>query len=292
MLNFIELRDGLIGVPLLITTTREPRTEQVEEARRLAAQTGQVYMDRREGALPKIYADAVRRRLTSEPAKGILVVRSVDYLVWLPDGVPFEYHPGMAVHRVKVLAQGGNDPMITAMELKPGERVLDCTAGLCSDALVASFSVGTEGVVQAVESSLPIALTVAKGLCTYETDRRDITAPMRRIRLVAAQSVDVLRQLPDGAFDVVYFDPMFEDPVAESTGIAPLRQLADPTPLTDTLLAEAARVAARSVVVKDRTNGPWAEDDRITRFVGNRKRRVGYAVFTGAERIRLLEATR
>lgn len=292
MVDLIELGDDLCGVPLLVTTTRDARPEQIGEARRLAAAIGQLYVDRSDGSLPRLYEAAQQYNLTHTAPKGILVVHRADFSVWLPQGATFRYHPGMAVHRVKMLAQGGNDPMVTAMELRPGDRVLDCTAGLCSDALVASFVVGEQGFVQAVESSLPIAVTVAKGLQTYETERKDINAPLRRIRLIAARSERVLGQLPDGAFDVVYFDPMFEAPVEESTGIAPLRHLADPTPVTDTLLKEAARVARRSVVIKDRTDGPWARDERITRFVGNRKRRVGYAVITDAERSRLLEGAR
>ncbi|NLN27727.1 MAG: class I SAM-dependent methyltransferase [Firmicutes bacterium] len=287
MIDFIELRDGLCGVPFLITTTRDPRAEQVREARSLAERTGQTYVERSVGSLTRLYEAA--RHAGPSGAKGILVVHRDEYTVWLPEGLTFRYHPGMAVHRIKSLAQGGHDPMISAMELGPGERVLDCTAGLCSDALVASFAVGPEGAVQAVESSLPVALTVAKGLRTYECERKDVTAPMRRIRLVAARSDEVLRELPDGAFDVVYFDPMFHEPVRESTGIAPLRYLADPSPVSAALLTEAARVARRSVVIKDRTDGPWAHDPRITRFVGGRKRRIGYAVISGAERSRLVE---
>lgn len=253
----------------------------------MAQEYGQLYVDRSIGSLPSLLKYALHEGW-DEPS-GILIVRKHDYAVWQAHGALFEYHPGMAVHRIRSLSAGGTDPMIEAMELQPGDTVLDCTAGLCSDALVASHVMGESGRMLALEASLPIALTVRKGLTTYETDRKYITQAMRRVEVQAARAEHVLPTLASESWDVVYFDPMFEVPVMESTGIGALRTLADPSPLTVETLRQAARVARRAVVIKDRQEGPWWSRSGFSRHVGRRKGRFGYIVLEGEERRRLLE---
>ena len=48
----------------------------------------------------------------------------------------------MAVLRVQRLKKHESDHFSAALALKPGMRVLDCTMGLASDAVVASFITG------------------------------------------------------------------------------------------------------------------------------------------------------
>ena len=44
---------------------------------------------------------------------------------------------------------------------------------------------------------------------------------MKRIQVKHADCADYLRELPDSSVDVIYFDPMFHEPVETSDGIAP-----------------------------------------------------------------------
>ncbi len=53
-----------------------------------------------------------------------------------------------------------------------------------------------------------------------------------------------------GSFDCVFFDPMFDKPALYETGFSAVRRHADRTPLDETFIAEARRVARRWVVVK------------------------------------------
>ena len=76
-----------------------------------------------------------------------------------------------------------------------------------------------------------------------------------RIAVHHADSAAWLRAAPDGAFDVVVFDPMFRHARAEPPGFEVVRRLADARPLSAETLAEAVRVARRSVVVKDGAPG-------------------------------------
>lgn len=52
-------------------------------------------------------------------------------------------------------------------------------------------------------------------------------------------------------FDVIYFDPMFETTIESSTGISPLKGIANYEPLTKETMEEAKRVAKQRVVMKD-----------------------------------------
>ena len=65
----------------------------------------------------------------------------------------FFFHPSMADLRLKHVAAGESDHLIEALALKPGMKVLDCTLGLASDAIVASYVVGAQGKVVGVEAS-------------------------------------------------------------------------------------------------------------------------------------------
>ena len=55
-----------------------------------------------------------------------------------------------------------------------------------------------------------------------------------------------------GQYDVIYFDPMFERPIMESSGIASLRKAADYAPLTQEILELAGTLCRKRVVVKHR----------------------------------------
>lgn len=269
------------GTPFLITTARNPAPELAARARKLGTMTGQVVHERAGFSLPKLL-----KRAQSNPNQGaatftgIYVVGRDEDVFWHPTGVTLAYHPGMAVHRIRAIGDGRGDPMVAAMELKPGDTVLDGTAGLCSDALVASYVVGEMGKVRAIEASVPVGLIVARGLAVYEGRRENILPAMRRIELHIAHASDFLKEQPKRSWDIVYFDPMFHSPVQESTGISALRKIANPARLQPTTLQAAAQAARRSVVIKDRQDGPWFTSDRFTRTVAGRGR-IGYAVLTG-----------
>ena len=84
----------------------------------------------------------------------------------------FFLHPNMAAVRIKLLRQGKEDAMLRVMGIQPGDSVLDCTAGLCADSLVAKFGVGAGGKVVALEKSLPVYIAVKYGLEQYTGPER------------------------------------------------------------------------------------------------------------------------
>ena len=74
---------------------------------------------------------------------------------------------------------------------------------------------------------------------------------MRRIEVIEANHYELLKTLPDNHFDVVYFDPMFEETIEESNGIKGLTHFAANHDFTMEIINEAKRVARKRVVLKD-----------------------------------------
>lgn len=187
----------------------------------------------------------------------------------------FFLHPNMAAVRIKLLRQGKEDAMLRVMGIQPGDSVLDCTAGLCADSLVAKFGVGAGGKVVALEKSLPVYIAVKYGQEQYTGPERfrDLAAG---IELIHADYRDYLAALPGRSFDIVYFDPMFDNPVMEAAALLPLRPLAWHQPLTRADIALAARVARRRVVVKQRSFFDFSQLG--LKPASGQNRRVGYGV--------------
>jgi Methylase involved in ubiquinone/menaquinone biosynthesis len=229
---------------MIVTTGMKPTEEETAQAEALAAELGVPYVPRGGATLA-----ALRRRHNA----GRVLVAGPDGLRLHADdaGQPLRYHPGMGLVRVKRLREGVRDPLVEISGVRPGDRVLDCTAGLAGDAFVFSYAAGPEGRVTALESEPVLHTIVREGLRIYSTGMDDADAALRRIELIRADHAEYLSSLPDKSFDIVYFDPMFRIPVHESSGMEPLRGVANPAPLSHEAVREAKRVARRAVLLKE-----------------------------------------
>ena len=161
------------------------------------------------------------------------------------------FHPNTAHLRIKNLRQGLGDRLIDAAEIQQGMKILDCTLGLGSDAIVESFVVGESGKVIALEINPVLAEIVRHGMKNFSADNEVILNAMRRIEVVTADYLEYLKSAADKSFDAVYFDPMFRHPINKSSGINPIRPVADNRPLTLQAVQEACRVAKNCVVMKE-----------------------------------------
>lgn len=241
-----------------------------ERGQALAAQLRIPYIERRRRTWAAIHQE--------EETEGILVVRG-GRLEYHQGETVFAFHPGLSGLRILAISRGQTDHMVEAMRLRPGDRVLDCTLGLASDAVVASFVVGETGQVVGVESSPVVATIVADGLSNYGYPKDEqVEAAMRRIQVQVGNHLDILRKMSDQEYDLVYFDPMFRRAVEESDGIGPLRALANHQPLSHEAIAEAKRVARRGVVIKERSGSFEFGRLGIERTVGGRYGAVIYGV--------------
>lgn len=173
-------------------------------------------------------------------------------LEYYPTGAEssFFFHPSSAVFRIKQFDANGHDPLIAIARLTEGMTVLDCTLGLGADAIVMSHAVGPSGQVTGIESKAATALIVREGLQQWVESYPPIVEAMRRIEVQQLDHFTYLEQSSSKSVDVIYFDPMFEKTVSESTHLDGLRQLANYETLTEQVMKEAKRVARQRIVLK------------------------------------------
>ena len=187
------------------------------------------------------------------------------------------YHPGLGkVRWQRVVQRGESDNFLTAMEILPGQRILDCTVGLAADALLASYAAGEAGKVIGLEASLPLWFLTSRGAAAYKGKFAELNADLRRIEIIHAEAGEYLRAQPADSFDAVYFDPMFRQPVRESSEMVPLRPLACNEPLNLATVDLALKVAPR-VVIKERSV-EILQEYGCTEFVGKKYSAVRFGI--------------
>lgn len=162
-----------------------------------------------------------------------------------------KYHPNFSMVRSKRLLNNENDALVDAAELKSGMSFLDCTMGLAADSVIASLAVGNAGQVTALERSFILYLLVKEGLASYDTNIKMINDAMKSIEIVNQNHTDYLKKLPDNSFDIVYFDPMFDEEIIDSQSLRLITEVTHTETLSQTAIDEAKRVAAKKVVLKD-----------------------------------------
>ncbi|RUS45777.1 class I SAM-dependent methyltransferase [Cohnella sp. AR92] len=230
---------------MIVTTIEKPSAETIVRAKRLAEELGSRYVGRRRETIRGL------ERAKPEAADGVLVVGPNELRFVSGESPPLFFHPSMALVRLKRLLEGDTDSLLRAAQAVPGDVVLDCTAGLASDALVLSYAVGASGRVLALEASRVLHTVVREGLRQYDSGIPEVNEAMRRIEPVHGEHLSYLRSLPDRSVDIVFFDPMFSKPVMESASLLPLRSVAHDERLTEEAVAEARRVARKRVVLKE-----------------------------------------
>ncbi|MBR4152437.1 MAG: class I SAM-dependent methyltransferase [Selenomonadaceae bacterium] len=236
----------------IVTTIRKPDSATEILAEEISLKLGGQLIERKDlsfDTLKKIHG-----------AENILLVKKNSLSVITAEGELF-FHPNTAHLRIKNLRGGEGDRLIDALKISAGSKVLDCTLGLGSDAIVESFIVGDSGKVVALEINPLIAEVVSYGLKNFSEDSPHILEAMRRVEVINADCKEYLKTCADDSFDVVYFDPMFRRPIQKSSGLNPIRPLADARPLTEEIIREACRVAKFRVVMKEHSGN--AEFERL-----------------------------
>lgn len=223
----------------VVTTAYRPTLLMLEWAARVSGDLSLVQVSRNKRSIEKLHGDE----------RADLLVCLKERLEFYPVGKtePFFFHPNSAAFRTKRPLE--QDPVIEVSGLEPGDSFLDCTLGLASDAIVASQRVGEHGRVVGCESHPILAYVVREGLKGYK-EMPHIEEAMRRISVIASDAVSLLETLEPKSIDVIYMDPMFTEKIAEASNFAPLRGTADHGQLTERWVAEAKRVARKSVVLK------------------------------------------
>lgn len=260
------------GKRVIVTTSHTGSPEQSIVAREFASRLNLPFARRNDMSVGAL--------CTMHSASGAVVISS-GRVSFVSDNQEFYFHPGLSILRIKELKNGKNDKMVEAMCLKQGFKVLDCTLGLGTDAIVASFVAGSEGRVVGLDKSTLLAAIVGYGLAHYRTGEEDIDLAMRRIEVIAADHREFLARASPGSFDIVYFDPMFRRPRYRSPAINAMRELAAPDPLERESVEMAAQIAARLVVVKETRGSGEHERLGLNETFGGKYSPVVYGLLEG-----------
>ncbi|WP_025028551.1 class I SAM-dependent methyltransferase [Caldalkalibacillus mannanilyticus] len=230
---------------MLVTTSTRGQEKLEDQARKIAEELQFPYIKRKRYSVQQMLKQCQAEYLILVETEGIKCIFKEDIKN------PFFFHPSSAMFRIKRLGKGEHDPLVQAAELQEGMSFLDCTLGLASDSIVASFATGPTGFVVGIESVSVFAYLVQQGLQEWDAGIADMNAAMKRIQVKNAEHLEYLKQSPTDGFDIVYFDPMFENQQVESTGISPLKKMANYSPLSVEVIEEAKRVARQKVILKD-----------------------------------------
>lgn len=229
---------------MIITTSYDPDNNLINRTDSFAEEIGAIYIARGKKSLAK---------LMSEQSTDELIVIDREYINYYNKASeqPFFFHPSIAILRINRIKQGDNDLMVQIANLKPGDSFLDCTLGMATDSLVASYIVGLTGRVVGLESQSIIAAIVKNGLYKGWPSDGSIDSAMKHIEVKSVSHYDYLKELPDKSFDIIYFDPMFRSGLTKSAPFNPIRGLANHSSVTVEAIKEARRVAKRMVILKE-----------------------------------------
>ena len=253
---------------IIVTSTAS--TQQEPSLQAFLSECGWEFVPRQGRSINKLrtwyQADAV---LVWEPGGPVLYV----------DDEKFFFHPSMAKNRLGLYRKKGiPDLMVRVCDIQPGDKILDCTLGLGADAIVAAYFAKTDLV--GLESAVPLARVVKWGMKMYSTPFPWLEEAIKRIQVIPRDHQSYLEECPSDSFDIVYFDPMFQQPLLKSQPLNPLRKLADHRPLTEDSIEQACRVARKKVVLKERSDSLEFERLGFQKLVRGSNKLIAYGTIT------------
>ncbi len=122
---------------MFVTASNKANNQAIKKAIEVAKSLNFPYLQRNKQSLLEM------RQLHNS---GCIVVNNNRIELFEREAVhPFFFHPNSANFRVKRIMNDEKDPFIESCGLKKGMSLLDCTFGLGSDGIVASYVVGDKG---------------------------------------------------------------------------------------------------------------------------------------------------
>ncbi|MFX3625300.1 MAG: class I SAM-dependent methyltransferase [Ectobacillus sp.] len=228
---------------MIVTTAGRTNKEMTAHAKKVAVDLESPFAIRKDDSIQQL----------QDRFKDDVLVVGKNRLQVYPYGAEdsFFFHPNSASFRIKRLMRGEHDPFLQAAKLKRGMSILDCTLGMASDSIVASYAAGETGKITGIEGNRYMAYIVRQGLQQWRANYREMDEAMRRIVVIQSDHLSYLKSCENQAYDVVYLDPMFEESILESDGIRGLKHFALYNDVTEESVKEALRVAKIRVVLKD-----------------------------------------
>jgi tRNA1(Val) A37 N6-methylase TrmN6 len=161
----------------------------------------------------------------------------------------FFYHPSISKIRYNNYESSENDYLIKTIDATPEATVLDLTMGLGSEAL---FMANYVKKVTGVEASFPLYLVVKEGLNNYNFKQEWMKKASKKINIINDNYKNILKNIENNFYDIVYCDPMFENPQMKSSPLNSIRQLAVYDKISQEDFEHMIRIAKKRVVIKAR----------------------------------------
>lgn len=242
-----------------VTTAINPKPEMLKKAENIANDLNLKVYERKKLGVGKMLTLYGLDYLYIVQADRVMLKNKENELFW---------HPGTSVIKLWDVGLGKGNQLLEAASIEEGDVVLDCTLGYGSDAIVMASAVGAKGKVIGLEASEFMAYLTRQGLENYTQVRDEIKTAMSRIEVVHCDYVEYLSKQPDNSVDIIYFDPMFQNPNMESKSLNAIRDFAEMGPLEPSSIDEALRVCRKRVIVKERIGGGVFKALGITNRVG------------------------
>lgn len=256
---------------IIVSTAQKANDAVKREAHITSELLGIPYVERKKYSLEAL--------LTEGRADEAIILKSTGPSLYTGKEIYHSFHLSMAQLRLLAIKRSKIDHLAVAIGEEPISSFLDCTAGLCSDTLIVSYTHPECERLMALEGSKALAYITNYGLRHFVHKEESITEALRRINLLNVCYEDFLKQAKTNSIDMIYFDPMFEVPVEESPQFLALRGHLIESTLTEGILKEALRVAKRKVIIKERTFSTFFKTYKPTRFEGGKYSRIVYGIY-------------
>ncbi|MFC4402129.1 class I SAM-dependent methyltransferase [Gracilibacillus xinjiangensis] len=238
---------------MIVTTAGRVKNDLIYRAKKIANSYNMVYVEIN-GRSIQTLKDIVQEDIVIVGTEGLFVSS-------LNSDQKLFFHPNLAMVRAKRMLQNQKDPLVEIAKLKEGMSMLDCTLGLASDSIIASIAVGFGGSIYGLEGNPLIYLLTKEGLSTFVSGNQLFDKAMRKINVINKEHYSYMKNAETDSVDIVYFDPMFDKGIKDSTGINSIRDYALRNSMTYKVIEEAKRVARKRVILKDH----W-KSDRFIQF--------------------------
>lgn len=235
-------------MPLIITTSVTLHDGVKERAKELAYSLHGIYTPRSKKTVKQLLL-----------LGNVLVVYQDKLVYYHQTEQMLFFHPDTAMIRIKQ----NKEPLLSLIGSEP-KKILDATLGLGSDSVVLSYA-GHD--VTGLEGSPIIFTIVQSGLQHYKTGNLKIDRAMRNIRSICINYLEYLKSQPNNAYDIIYFDPMFNADIEESKNLDGLKDLAIYQQLNAEIIEEAKRVAKEKIIVKAHYLDPVFEQFSFSRHI-------------------------
>jgi 16S rRNA G966 N2-methylase RsmD len=247
----------------IFTTSHKPNFLQIKKSNDLSKKYNGFYVDRKK-----------LKETIKEENFYFVVEKDLNLICQWKDGKLF-FHPSVSKIRLNNYLKNGIDYLINSIIPNKSDIVLDLTFGLGSDALLISHFCKK---IIGLEASFPIYLITKENIQNYNYKENWMEEASKRIEIFNQDYKTFLERQQENSYDIVYCDPMFENPQYKSNSINPLRKFASYDKITEYDIEKMIKVSKKRVVIKARASDSVWKLYNFDRKIGSKKSQVLFGV--------------